>query len=301
MTAQKPAESPSHLGVLVGVDGSSWALAAVGWAVAEAILRRVQITVVHVVTPLTASTLAWPGGRIPEEVLQIQDTDARTVIAEAMNVVQDSIDDGYRPQIRSELSFGGVVPTLVELSKNADLLVVGPRGRNGQHRRLLGESSSGLIRHARCPVAIVHNPPTSPESARLPVLLGTDGSPASELATEIAFCEASWRGVDLVALHVLGDGDMSSLYSMEWSALQASVRKPIAERLATWEERYPDVTVNLEVQFERPARQLIDESERSQLVVVGSHGRGGFAGMLLGSVSATVAQEAAVPVIVARR
>lgn len=287
-------------GVLVGVDGSSGAVAAVGWAVAEAILRRTQLTVVHVVKPLAASTLTWPGGRIPEEVLQIQDNDATTVIADAMNVVEDSIGSGDRPQIRSELLFGAVVPSLVELSKDADMLVVGPRGRSGQHRRPLGETSGGLIRHARCPVAIVHGQSPSRESAGLPVLLGTDGSPASELATEIAFSEASWRGVDLVALHVLADTDMSSLYSMEWSALQSSVRKPIAERLAMWEERYPDVSANLEVQFERPARQLIDESEHSQLVVVGSHGRGGFAGMLLGSVGAAVAQEAAVPVIVAR-
>lgn len=295
------ADSQRPLGVVVGVDGSSWALAAVGWAVAEAVLRRVQITVVHVVKPLTASTLTWPGGRIPEEVLQIQDNDARAVIADAMNVVENSIGTGYRPEIRSELTYGGVVPTLAELSKDAEILAVGPRGRSGQHRRPLGESSSGLIRHAHCPVAIVHGPPTSRESARLPVLLGTDGSPASDLATEVAFREASWREVDLVVLHVLGDTDMSSLYTMEWSALQSSGQKPIAERLAIWEERYPDVTANLEVQFERPARQLIEASQRYQLVVVGSHGRGGFAGMLLGSVSAAVAQEAAVPVIVARR
>lgn len=288
-------------GVVVGVDGSSWALAAVGWAVAEAILRRTQLTVVHVVEPLAASTLMWPGGRIPEEVLQIQDTDARAVIADAMKVAEDSIGSSYRPQIQSELAVGSIVPSLVELSKDADMLVVGPRGRSRQHRRLLGGSTSGVIRHALCPVAIIHGPDTSRDSARLPVLLGTDGSPVSELATEIAFSEASWRGVDLVALHVLADTGMSSLYAMEWSALQSSMRKPIAERLATWEERYPDVTVNLEVQFESPARQLIDESERSQLVVVGSHGRGGFAGMLLGSVSAAVAQEAVVPVIVARR
>lgn len=295
------ADSQRPHGVVVGVDGSSWALAAVGWAVAEAILRRVQITVVHVVKPLNASTLTWPGGRIPEEVLQIQDNDARTVIADAMKVVEDSIGTGYRPEIRSELSYGDVVPTLVELSKDAEILAVGPRGRSGQHRRLLGESSGRLIRHAHCPVAIVHGLPDSRKTARLPVLLGTDGSPASDLATELAFREASWRDVDLEVSHVLSDTDMSSLYAMEWSALQSAGRKTIAERLAIWEERYPDVTANLEVQFERPARQLIEESERSQLVVVGSHGRGGFAGMLLGSVSAAVAQEAVAPVIVARR
>jgi nucleotide-binding universal stress UspA family protein len=121
------------------------------------------------------------------------------------------------------------------------------------------------------------------------------------LATAIAFDEAAWRGVDLVVLHVCTDADMSSLFGMEWSAVQSAADKTIAESLAGWQERYPEVTVQLLVELENPVRHLIEQSERAQLVVVGSHGRGGFAGMLLGSVSTAVAQAARVPVIVARQ
>jgi nucleotide-binding universal stress UspA family protein len=291
----------SHHGVVVGADGSPSSRVAVRWAAREAAMRHVPLTVVHVAAslPAAASTLAWPVGRIPEEVLEIQENEARRVIADAIKVVEDS---GDRLEINSELFFGGPVPTLVDLSKEAQLVVVGCHGCTGQHRRLLGSVSTGLIHHAHCPVAVVHDEaPSSLQSAKLPVLVGIDGSRASELATAIAFDEASWRGVDLVALHVWGDADMSTVFGIESSAVQSAADKTLAESLAGWQERYPEVTVHRVVEFEHPARHLVDQAERAQLVVVGSHGRGGFAGMLLGSVSTAVAQAARVPVIVARQ
>ena len=275
---------------------------AVRWAAREATMRHVPLTVVHAAAslPVLVSTLAWPAGRIPEEVLEIQENEGRRVVADAIKAVKDV--DSDRPEMNSELVFGGAVPTLVDLSKEAKMVVVGCHGRSGRHRRLLGSVSTGLIHHAHCPVAVIHDEiASSPQSAQRPVLVGIDGSRASELATEIAFDEASWRGVDLVALHAWSDADMSTIFGMEVSAVQAAADKTLAEALAGWQERYPEVTVHGLVEFERPAVHLLENSQRAQLVVVGSHGRGGFAGMLLGSVSSNVAQEARVPVIVARQ
>jgi nucleotide-binding universal stress UspA family protein len=294
----------SHHGVVVGTDGSPSSHSALRWAAREATLHHVPLTVVHVADPLAvaSSTLAWPAGRVPEEIFEIQENDARRVVAEAIAVVEDSAAGGDRPEVDSELFFGGPVPTLVDLSKDVQLVVVGCRGRTGKHRRLLGSVSTGLVHHAHCPVAVVHDEVSpSAETSQLPVLVGIDGSRTSELATATAFDEASRRGVDLVALHVWSDADMTLDYGIEDSALKRAADKTLAESLAGWQERYPDVTVHRVVELDRPASCLLEHAERAQLVVVGSHGRGGFAGMMLGSVSTVVAQEARVPVIVTRQ
>ena len=215
-------------GVVVGADGSPSSRVAVRWAAREAAMRHISLTVVHVAAslPVAASTLAWPAGRVPEEVLEIEENEARRVIADAIKVAEDSAVGSDRPEIDSEQFFGGPVSTLVDLSKETQLVVVGCHGRTGQHRRLLGSVSTGLIHHAHCPVAVIHNEaPSSLQSAQLPVLVGIDGSRASELATAIAFDEASWRGVDLVALHVWSDADMSSDVGMEESALQSAAKR----------------------------------------------------------------------------
>jgi len=267
-------------------------------------MRHVPLTVVHVGASMSvaASRLAWPAGRVPEEVIEVEENEARRVVADAIRIAEDYGGGGDRPEINSELFFGGPVPTLVDMSKEAQMVVVGCRGQTGQHRRLLGSVSAALIHHAHCPVAVIRDEaPSTLQLAHLPVLVGIDGSRASELATAIAFDEASWRGVDLVALHVWSDADMSTVFGIEASTVQAAADKTLAEALAGWQERYPEVTVHRVVEFEHPARHLLDQAERARLVVVGSHGRGGFAGMLLGSVSTAVAQEARIPVIVARQ
>lgn len=182
---------------------------------------------------------------------------------------------------------------------------MGSRGQNTWRRTLLGSVSTALVHHAHCPVAVIHDDLTSRhQPTRTPVLVGIVGSPASELATAIAFDEASWRGAPLLALHAFNDTDLSHIPSMEkWSeqAVQAAANQTLAERLAGWQERCPDVTVHRLVVWDQPARHLLDSSQSAQLVVVGSRGRGGFTRMLLGSVSTAVVHAAGVPVIVARR
>ncbi|OBI40255.1 universal stress protein UspA [Mycobacterium kyorinense] len=295
----------TSLDIIVGVDGSSTSDSAVRWAAHEARMRKVPLVLVHVVVtpawgpaPWLLSTAPLP---LPAEEDRALDESGRKIIADAIKIVEDN-SHGALPQIKSELFYSVPVSTLVDLSKKAQLAVVGSRGQHALHRLLLGSVSTGLVHHAHCPVAVIHDEiPSAPDRSKLPVVVGVDGSPASELATEIAFDEASRRGVDLVALHAWSDADVSGVSSIEWSAQQAIPQETLAERLAGWRERYPDVVVHPRIAWDKPARHLLDESESAQLVVVGSHGRGGFTGMLLGSVSTAVVQAARVPVIVARR
>ncbi|MEV3901508.1 universal stress protein [Mycobacterium sp. NPDC050551] len=289
-------------GVVVGVDGSPSSHVAVRWAAHEASMRHVPLTVVHAVSSFAfpASTLAWPTGQIPDEVFEIQENDARQIVADAIAVAEEAVE-GDLLEVSGEHLHGGAVPSLVDLSKEAQLLVIGSRGRSGRHHRLLGSVSTGLIYHAHCPVAVIHDEmPSTTAWAQRPVVVGIDGSRASESATAIAFDQASRRGVDLIALHAWSDADLSPLGAFEIATLQNSADRVLAEAIAGWQERYPDVTVHRIVEFDTPARELLEQAERAQLVVVGSHGRGGFAGMLLGSVGNAVAQAAHVPVIVVR-
>jgi nucleotide-binding universal stress UspA family protein len=161
-------------------------------------------------------------------------------------------------------------------------------------------SHQGIWQEAQGRSIIHDEEPLMPDPAFASVVVGIDGSPFSETATAIAFDEASRRGVDLVAVHACVDWVVWGYPEPEWPAMEPRGRELLAARLSGWQESYPDVTVRRVVVADRAAVHLVEESERAQLVVVGSHGWGGFAGMLLGSVGSAVVQSARSPVIVAR-
>lgn len=288
----------THNGIVVGVDGSAPSKVAVDWAAREASMRDLPLTIIYV----APSPLVSPDVPEPADLDERVKEHGREVLRDARTTAEEATKGSDPIRIDTEVVEAAILPTLINWSKEANMVVVGCRGLGAIGRRLLGSVSSGLVHYAHCPVAVIHDEdPMMSEPAKAPVAVGIDGSPASERATAIAFEEASRRGVDLVAVHAWSD-----LSAFQWpgpgsAELETEAEETLAERLAGWQERYPDVTVRRVVALDKPAHQLLEQSESAQLTVVGSHGRGGFAGMLLGSVSAAVVQSARMPVIVARQ
>jgi nucleotide-binding universal stress UspA family protein len=288
------ASTTKRYGIIVGIDGSPESDAAISWAAHDAAIRGLTLTVVHIESPAAAT---WSQVPTLEESPTEQQAEGRSLLEHASVIARGAIADTAQIHIAGELlSAASPVPALVEHSTEAEMIVVGSRGRGALSRSVLGSVSAGLIRHAHCPVALIRD---EPEPVQGPVLVGIDGS-TSDLATAIAFEEASLRHADVVALHAWNDVNMNSIPGYDWSPTTTKEGQLLTRALTGWQERYPDVAVHNHVVSDRAAHALVDASESAQLVVVGSHGSGALSGALLGSVSNAVAQAVHRPVIVAR-
>ncbi|WP_067833811.1 universal stress protein [Nocardia lijiangensis] len=287
----------SNAPVLVAVDGSASSHQAAAWAAVKATLHGCRLRLF--------TSMATPGGYGPAPT--VTETHLESLRAEGQRIVEAATRiaraaaPGKYLLIDTEVSFDPVIPTLIERSRQARMLVVGSRGIGAFQRGILGSVSTALTHHAHCPVTVIHTSAAiDPVSAEQPVLVGVDGTENSMPALELAFEEAARREVELIALHAWSDTSGPSLPVNGWDAARESAAAVLAESLAGTSERHPEVKVHRIVTADRPVRSLLDESARAQLVVVGSHGRGGFAGMLLGSTSNALLHSVETPLIVVR-
>lgn len=291
-------QNQTQRAVVAGVDGSECGLQAVRWAAAEALQRQLPLRLV--------AAHAWPsGGLVGDPGLGV---DYRAVLRDVVlghlaTAAADARQVAPELDIEQVEVTGYPVPVLLGESAHAEILVLGDRGLGGFTGLLIGSVAVEVTAHASCPVIVVRGSEPDRTGPRPePVVVGVDGSPTSEAATAFAFEAASLRRVPLVAVHVwrdvLVDATMAPL--LDWDVIDSDEREVLAERLAGWTEKYPDVPVRRLVARDRPARALVEESGRAQLVVVGSRGRGGFHGLLLGSVSQALLHHAHCPVAVVR-
>jgi nucleotide-binding universal stress UspA family protein len=289
--------APTGRPVVVGIDGSERCLAAVRVAAREAAIHGRALRVVHAfVWPTLGVRVGPPAGGPPDAGLRHH---AERLLAEA---VTEAAKAEPEVTVTSVLADGAAVPVLLRESREAYLLVLGDRGLGGFTGLLVGSVAVQAVAHAACPVLVVRGR----DASSGPVVVGVDGSALSLLAVEFAAAEAEARGTDLVAVHVwlhpvsTGPGDMLPLV-YDPDRPQAEERLVLAQSLAGLAQRHPDLRIRPELVHGHPARCLIEWSKAAQLMIVGSRGKGGFAGLLLGSVSQSLVHHADCPIAVVRR
>ncbi|MEU5840633.1 universal stress protein [Rhodococcus sp. NPDC047139] len=293
-------EAPrDHNHVTVGVDGSPASERAVRWAASTASGRKLSLHLVHAVDFAPTGWTNLPFFR-PSQVFEWSEAEAETILRDAAETATSVAAD---LEITAELALTGSAKWLVELSRMSRMLVLGATGGTKLGEAFLGSTPVSVAGHAECPVVVVRGPEGAVPDER-PVVVGVDGSSASRSAVGAAFEEASWRGVDLVAVHVWSDlriGEIEeSPLEFDPRAFEEYEHSLLAESLAGYGERYPDVTVHREIYLDGPRARLRGWSEKAQLVVVGTRGRGGFKGLVLGSTGNALMREAHCPVMVVR-
>ena len=287
--------------VLVGVDGSPASLNALEWAVAQALQVgwRLHLVCAYAVPTFAAASL--DGGYAALDDTAIREG-AQAVLDEAMARVADR-----GVQVTSALETGDPAGVLVDLSKQVCLVVVGTRGRSGFAERVLGTVSSALPAHAHCPTVVVPllDGEDDDDTSPLPInriVVGVDGSESAKVALEHAIEQAEVWQAELTAVVAVPIGAGAGVLGWLPAAVdRESVLADVKEGLNVTVDRALEgrqLVVRRHALDGNGAALLSEFSTAVDLVVVGSRGRGGFAGMLLGSTSQQVLHHTACPVMV---
>ena len=288
--------------IVVGIDGSPVSFQALRWAAKEASHRRAPLRVVYGDASAMSYAPEMPAVPYPDSYQHAVQQQAEQWLRKAVETVAAEEPD---VTASAETRAGSPRTVLIDESKTAQLVVVGSRGLGGFSGLLLGSVAVALCRHGHCPVAVLRGPDTGAALIGGSVVVGVDGSREGEHALRWAFDAASARSVDLVAVHAWHDLVTGELWTRAQvddtrASVQADEERLLAETLAGWGEEHPAVGVRQVVSCGSPAQVLLEQASHAQLVVTGTRGRGGFAGLLLGSTSQVLIHHAPCPVVVAR-
>ena len=287
--------------IVVGTDLSRRADKAVEWAAARAASRGVPLLVV----------LVLPDVPIPKRSQLFDKMTSLDFLGEVeargrkrLTEVSEELAAQFPGlTVETELVSGEASFVLAKASKTADMVVVGARGKSAPMTvHALGGVSDAVTSHAHGPVAVITDlTDFHPDG---PVVVGIDDAPEALAAIKYAVAEAAARGVPLVGVHAWDNAPMVAsglgLWSLDAASVGASLKEMVETIMAPYLADHPAVQFEARVEAGRPSSVLIKASEEASVIVVGSRGRGGFAGMLLGSTSKEVLREAHSPVVVVR-
>ena len=273
--------------ILVGYDGSPASDEALQWAVDTALLehRPVRVAIIDDSYAAVRGAAWWP----EDYWLQVEEQ-ARLVSVKA------GLEDITVIRRR-----GPLVPTMIALAHDSSLLVLGSRGHSRAGELFMGSASQHLAGHAPCPVAVVR-PAEVPDAKR--IVVGLDGSSASEAALDFACRRARVTGETVAALRAADYGpvhlDRKGRLPDALGVFLTEQEHQLAASVTVAEAANPDVAIGPEFIALSPAVALVEASRQASLLVVGSRGLNAFTGMLLGSVSHEVLHRAQCPVVVVR-
>ncbi|MBU3062378.1 universal stress protein [Nocardia sp. NEAU-G5] len=283
--------------VIVGVDGSRGSDTAVRWAAGYAAGHGRELLIVHGMGLVGDSALTGPYAVWQQDVIDAARTRGAAVVEQAEQLARRTA-----PDVRVATLTAGESPAtlLVYHSAGAYAVVLGSTGSAGTLEHL-GSTLLAVTAHSHGAVIVVPDGYSEADRAGGPVVVGIDGSPVSEPAIAAAFAEAAERDTELVAVHAYSDWDFGQFAGMVAPLPDAATEAEtaiLAERLAGWQEKYPDVPIVRQTYLSAPGQRLREWSNTAQLLVVGSRGRGGFRGLLFGSTSNYLVQHAYCPVMV---
>ncbi|RSN04810.1 universal stress protein UspA [Nonomuraea sp. WAC 01424] len=278
--------------IVVGVDGSVAARAAVVWAANDAFRLRTPLRIVHAVDRTPYQIHRFATAWMPDMLMD----EGQRILREA-----EALAHERQPSVEvTTLDVEGVPATVLRAQeKEATEIVLGSRGPSGFAGALLGSVSTNVAGHARCPVVVVRG---EHQQVRGQVVAGVDDSPECEPALAHAFEQARLRGATLRVLHAwqLPVHAFAPEAAYDLDEVRAAQHQVVAERVNGFAADYPEVNVLREAPTAHPVDALTAASDEADLLVVGSHGRGGLGSALLGSVSRGVLHHARCPVAVVR-
>jgi nucleotide-binding universal stress UspA family protein len=292
------------LEIVVGVDGSPQANTAVRWAATHAQhtgarLRLLHAYVLPAPAPAMPLTAAGSSAAVADDYLATTGEAVLSAAADLAHLHATGVD------VTTELSIGAAAPALVDASADAGLIVVGSRGRGRFTGTVLGSVSTHVSAHAHCPTMVVREPALTAG----PVVVGVDDSEPARAALTFAFAEAHRLGTTVVAVHAwspplpTGPAEATAAALADDSGrtrYRHAAQNTLTNALTAGREQYPDVRVDERLTEAGPVGALLEAATDPSMIVIGSHGRGTFTGLLRGSTSQSVLHHATCPVAVTR-
>ena len=282
--------------ILVGVDGSHASYKATWWAANYAKHAGLTLQIVCAYSLPSYAAVSFDATYTAMGDDNAAHSDAQEILSKAK-----AIADEQGVEAATLIVTGDPASVFVELSRNYNLIVIGNRGKGGLAERLLGTTSSSLPAYAYCPIVVV---PYTDDDGNLmhlnntitKVAVGSDESKWGLKALEIAadFADAWCAELDVISA-------VPNMKGSEDEGVMASFKEDLDVRIKPLEESHPNLTINKQIVPGPAVGALTKASYDHDVVVVGSRGRGGFTGLLLGSTSQGLLQHAVGPVYVVPR